>query len=140
MSNHLFGRYRYCGSLMLIVIYTSNMGKSSQYHASPTICKISYTDTYIIVLTSYEVIDRLRSQSYNIAGIVLAPKDFFIRISYNESFILYQLKTYPNISHIHLVKEVFCFLPKLFYLLGILFKKPTAIGIIGYIDGQAIDS
>ena len=125
---------------MLIVIYTSNMGKSSQHHASPIICKIGYTDTYIIVLTTYKVIDRLRSQSYNIAGIVLAPKDFFIRISYDEPFILYQLKTYPDISHIHLVKEVFCFLPKLFYLLGILFKKPTAIGIIGYIDGQAIDS
>ena len=140
MSNHLFGRYCYCGSLMLIVIYTSNMGKSSQHHASPIICKIGYTDTYIIVLTTYKVIDRLRSQSYNIAGIVLAPKDFFIRISYDEPFILYQLKTHPNITHIHLVKEVFCFLPKLFYLLGILFKKPTAIGIIGYIDGQAIDS
>ena len=140
MSNHLFSRYCYSGSLMFIVIYAPNMGKASQYHAFPIIRKISYTDTYIIVLATYKVIDCLRSQSYNIAGIVLALKDFFFRVCYNQSFVLYQLKTYSNITHIHLVKKVFCFLPKLFHLLGIFFKKPTAIRIIGYIDRQAIDS
>ena len=96
MSNNFFGRKSNCCPFILVLIHASDMGKSSYSFGT---C-IRDTNSYIIAITPYPLVDSFGRKTYDIACIVCTGEDFLCRDFDNQSLIPKYLKAYPYITHI----------------------------------------
>ena len=79
MSNNFFGRKSNCCPFILVLIHASDMGKSSYSFGT---C-IRDTNSYIIAITPYPLVDSFGRKTYDIACIVSLGKDFLLGICNN---------------------------------------------------------
>ena len=79
MSNNFFGRKSNCCPFILVLIHASDMGKSSYSFGT---C-IRDTNSYIIVITPYPLVDSFGRKTYDITCIVSLGKDFLLGIRNN---------------------------------------------------------
>ena len=79
MSNNFFGRKSHCCSFIFILIHSSDMGKSSYSFGT---C-IRDTNSYIITITPYPLVDSFGRKTYDITCIVSSRKDFLLGICNN---------------------------------------------------------
>ena len=79
MSNNFFGRKSHCCSFIFILIHSSDMGKSSYSFGT---C-IRDTNSYIIAITPYPLVDSFGRKTYDITCIVSLGKDFLLGIRNN---------------------------------------------------------